>query len=146
MRTIKFLGFAVALAAVTVPAFAQGGLQPGTFPNIDRLARMEARRLEHRQLKHQFRGQRVAARVGKGQRFQRGPRFGAGVAAGVHGGVKAGTRAGLRANATPEQQAFFEARQAQLKAMHAQVTAGTLTREQARTQMHAWVTEHRPKK
>jgi hypothetical protein len=30
--------------------------------------------------------------------------------------------------------------------VHAQVAAGTLTREQARTQMRTWVMEHRPKK
>jgi len=194
MRTIKFLGFAVAMAAAAVPALAQGGLQPGAFPGVDRLARIEARRLEHRQQMRQFRGQRMgrmgmAGRFGPARGFARGsqhgpgwgqagfaggqrmalrgPGFGqrmgagrfanapraglragvrAGARAGFQAGARAGFRAGMRAEATPEQQAFFKDRAAQREAVHAEVLAGKLTREQARAQMQKWAAEHRPKK
>jgi hypothetical protein len=108
MRTIKYLGFAVALAAVAVPALAQGGLQPGAFPGIDKLARREAQRIEHRQQMRRFAGQR-AGRMGMGQ--GRGfigqghgfvsPRqgFRAGARAGVRAGARAGFAAGKRAGA-----------------------------------------------
>ena len=158
MRTIKFLVFAVALAAVSAPALAQGGLQPGAFPGIDRYARLEARRIEHRQQLRHLGGNRFGKHgLKSGKRFgahagvRAGTRAGfkaggrAGFKAGGRAGFKGSPRAGLRAHATPEQKAFAEQRQAQRQAVQAQVQAGTLTREQARTQMHAWVVEHRPK-
>lgn len=163
MRTIKFLGLAVALAAAAVPALAQAGLQPGAFPAIDNLARREAQRIEHQQQMRRFAGQR-AGRMGMGygvhqgrgfigqgrafaglrQGFRAGAR--AGVRAGVRAGFAAGKRAGLRANATPEQKAFVEQFRAQRESVRAQVLEGKLTREQARTQMQKWAAEHRPKK
>ncbi len=118
MRTIKFLGFAVALAAVAVPALAQGGLQPGAFPGIDNLARREAQRIEHQQQMRRFAGQRAGRMgmaqgrgfigqgrgfIGQGRGLAAGPRHGfragarAGVRAGVRQGFAAGRRAGLRA-------------------------------------------------
>lgn len=78
MRTIKFLGFAVVAAAAAVPALAQGTLKAGDFPSIDRLAQIEARRIEHRQ---QFgprngrqwgRGGMVGLRQGQGAKFRGG--------------------------------------------------------------------------
>ncbi|MDQ8153874.1 MAG: hypothetical protein P3B98_04345 [Gemmatimonadota bacterium] len=78
MRTIKFLGIAVVAAAVAVPALAQGTLKAGDFPAIDRLAQIEARRIEHRQ---QFgprngrqwrRGGMVGLRQGQGAKFRGG--------------------------------------------------------------------------
>ena len=166
MRTIKFLGLAATLAATAVPALAQGAgaLQPGAFPALDRLAAIEANRLVHRQQMRQWQGQRAGQprmnrRLAQAHGFRGlGPGRAAGmrgaaragVQAGVRAGVRAGYRAGLRAerlaNATPEQKAFVEQLRAQRQAVHAQVVDGKLTREQARTQMQKWVTEHRPKK
>ncbi|MFA6165064.1 MAG: hypothetical protein WC700_00465 [Gemmatimonadaceae bacterium] len=175
MRTIKILGFAVALAAAAVPALAQDGLQPGAFPGIDNLARREAQRIEHQQQMRRFAGQRAGrmgmaqgvrqsrgvmgqgrAFSGQGRGLAAGPRqgFRAGARAGVRAGARAGfaagnragLRAGLRANATPEQKAFAEQFRAQRETVRAQVLEGKLTREQARAQMQTWATEHRPKK
>ncbi|MBA4073221.1 MAG: hypothetical protein C0497_15575 [Gemmatimonas sp.] len=129
MRTIKFLGFAVALAAAAVPTLAQGGLQPGAFPGIDNLARREAQRIEHQQQMRRLAGQR-AGRMDMAQ--------GRGFAAGL--------RTGLRANATPEQKAFVEQFRAQRETIRAQVLEGKLTRQQARSQLQKWAAEHRPKK
>ncbi|MHB1095875.1 MAG: hypothetical protein ACYC3F_06850 [Gemmatimonadaceae bacterium] len=113
MRTIKFLGFAVVLAAAAVPAFAQGGLQPGAFPGIDNLARREAQRIEHQQQMRRFAGPRAGGMgmaqgrgfIAQGRGFAAGPRQGfragarAGVRAGARQGFAAGKRAGVRAGA-----------------------------------------------
>ncbi|MHB0961729.1 MAG: hypothetical protein ACYC5V_00835 [Gemmatimonadaceae bacterium] len=115
MRTIKFLGFAVALAAVAVPALAQGGLQPGAFPGIDNLARREAQRIEHRQQMRRFVGQR-AGRMGMAQGVRQGRGFigqGRGLAAGPRHGFRAGARAGVRAGA---RQGFAAGKRAGLRA------------------------------
>ncbi|MBM3906443.1 MAG: hypothetical protein FJ363_00050 [Gemmatimonadetes bacterium] len=188
MRTIKFLGFAVALATVAGSLQAQGNIQPGAFPGIDRLARIEAARVARQhQLQRmgvrplgRVRGQQRAAfrqhvaqgrtvggrfapmgagqgRFGPGQahgRFVGARGFGgrqqalagAGIRAGARAGFRAGVRAERIANATPAQKAFVEKFRAQRQAVRAKVMAGTITREQARQQMQAWVMEHRPKK
>ncbi|MFA6169036.1 MAG: hypothetical protein WC700_20590 [Gemmatimonadaceae bacterium] len=124
MRTIKFLGFAVALAAVAVPAFAQGGLQPGAFPGIDNLARREAQRIEHQQQMRRFAGQRagrmgMAQGLGQARGFrgglagQQGLGAGRGFAAGPRQGFRAGARAGVRAGA---RQGFAAGKRAGLRA------------------------------
>lgn len=200
MRTIKFLGIAVALAAVSVSANAQGGRRFEHFTGFDELVRLEARQIEQHQMRPfamvraqrmgQARGmgpgamQRGAMQVGGMQRGAmqagsmqpgamglRGGRFAgpprgrqmmmaggmgpqrafrggadAGMQFGARAGFRAGARAGLRAAATPEQAAFAKQFGEQRQAIRAQVLAGTLTREQARTQMQAWAVEHRPKK
>jgi hypothetical protein len=160
MRTIKFLFFSV-LLFTAAPAFAQGGIQPGAFPRIDRFARIEARRIERRQHMRQVSAKRlarmrIAGRVGLRAGAQAGfraagrPGFRAGTRAGWRAGARAGFRAGrnrgLHANATPEMRAFREQLLAQRQAMRAQVKDGKLTREQAHTQMRSWITEHRPNK
>lgn len=189
MRSIKFLGLAVALAAVSVSANAQGGRRFDHFVGLNDLARFEARHLE----RHQMRGLAMARapRMGQARTLQRGamqrgamqrgaavrgpigargaqvaqPLRGGqmmagrmGQSRGVRGGQRAGMqlsaragfrtgfRAGFRANATPEQKAFATRFGEQRQAIRAKVQAGALTREQARTQMQAWVREHRPKK
>lgn len=155
MRTIKFLSFALALVVGARPTLAQDTVQPGAFPGVDRLARFEARRFEarrfearrfeQRQWRQHFRGQgrmNAAGRFGRAGAFAgagRGPQWGNR----PHGAGLG--RAGLLANATPEQKAFVEQLRAQREAVHAQVIEGKLTREQARTQMQAWIMEHRPK-
>jgi hypothetical protein len=156
MRTIKFLGLAVALAAVAWPVQGQGNLQPGAFPGIDRLARIEAARVarQHTLRQHAFRP--MAARRGarlhamqwgvRGYGGRQQAMVGAGIRAGARAGFRAGLRAERLANATPEQKAFVEQFRAQRQAVHAQVQEGKLTREQARAQMRQWATEHRPKK
>jgi len=162
MRTIKFLGLAAALAAVSVSANAQGGRGFDHFVSFNELARVEARQIERRQMHQMYqmyqmrrfamaraaqfgqrRGRRMmtAARMGQHQSFQQGRRR-----AGMKLGGGAGVRAGARANATPEQQAFAKQFGEQRQAIRAQVQAGSLTREQARAQMKAWAVEHRPKK
>ncbi|MHB1312155.1 MAG: hypothetical protein ACYC3L_09075 [Gemmatimonadaceae bacterium] len=170
MRTIKFLGLAVALAAVSVAAGAQGG-QRATGMND--FARFEARQFARQQM-HQramrmgmrgprmgMRGQALGLRAQDfaGQRFgARGARMGMqgrmmaprGASMGLRGQQRAfaaGRTMGYRAGvaATPAQRDFFKARVEQRKSVHAQVTAGKLTREQARTQMQAWIREHRPR-
>lgn len=166
MRTIKLLGLAVVLAAVSVPANAQGGRRFQRFAGLDELVRLEAREAGRFQMRRfalvraqrmgqlrgqgmaQFRSQRMGQfrglrRDGMAQlrAFKDGPRMG------LRAGARAGLRAGsVAANATPGQKAFFEQFRGQRDAVKAKVKAGTLTREQARTQMKAWVTEHRPKK
>lgn len=126
MRTIKFLGLAVAVAAAAVPALGQGTLQPGAFPGVDRLARIEANQLAHRRQMRQLQGQRLgrmqmngrfgqarglrggfagrnALRAGDGRGWGRGfaaapgSGFRAGARAGMQAGVRAGVRAGARA-------------------------------------------------
>lgn len=184
MRTIKFLGLAAALAAVSVSASAQAARRFDHFIGLNDVVRLEARQFQRQQM-HRFamaRAQRpgqvrgsprgaamrgpmsagamrgpmgvrgagfagprgrqmmMAGRVGQFRTFQDGRR------AGMQLGARAGFRAGLRANATPEQAAFVKQLGEQRQAIRAQVQAGKLTREQARTQMQAWVAEHRPKK
>ncbi len=170
MRTITFLGFAVALTAAAVPVRAQGSLQAGAFPGIDRMARIEANRIAHAQQLRHLGGQRFGRMHVKGRLDQapgvRGGRMGArGFVGGkhmgmraqaaaprvaAHAGARAGFRAGVRAerlaNTTPEQKAFVEQFRTQRQSIRAQVVEGKLTREQARAQMKQWVTEHRPKK
>lgn len=133
MRIIKFLGLAVALAAVAVPAFAQGGLQPGAFPGIDNLARREALRIEHQQQMRRFAGQRAGrmgmrqslgqARgfrqgrgfIGQGRGYAASPRHGfrpdarQGFAAGSRAGFRAGFRAGARAGFSVGNRVAFRA-------------------------------------
>jgi len=170
MRTIKFLGLAVALAAVSAAAGAQGGQRAA---GLNDFARFEARQLARQQMHRRsvrmgmrgprmgLRGQALGVRAPglAGQRFgARGARMGMrarmmaprGAAMGLRGERRAfaagrmmGYRAGL--DATPAQREFFKARSEQRKSVHAQVTAGKLTREQARTQMQAWAKEHRPR-
>ena len=140
MRTIKFLVLAAGLATAT-PVLAQGGLLPGAFPGVDRIARLEARRFNARHLKAQrLEARRAAARAG----------FRAGFRQGRHAGLRQANRAGLRqalrADASPQQKAFREQLRAQRLAVVEQVKAGKLTREQAHTQLSSWITEHRPKK
>ena len=158
MRTIKLLGLAVALAAVSVSASAQGGRH---MVGLNDYARLETRqiqgmRMHRRAMMAGMRGRMMGMR---GQRFgMRGGMMGTrgrmmaqrGAALGVRGQHRAfargrmmGYRAGI--NATPAQREFFRARAEQRTAIRAQVTAGKLTREQARTQMQAWAREHRPK-
>lgn len=161
MRTIKFLGIAVALAAVSVSAHAQGGRRFDRSTGVNDLARLEARQIERHQMRRfmmaraqrmdQVAGmrrgamQRGAMQRGAMQRaFEGGQRKG--MQLGVRAGFRAGARAGMRANATPEQAALAKRFSDQRQAIRAKVQAGTLTREQARTQMKAWVAEHRPKK
>jgi hypothetical protein len=145
MRTIKFLGLVAAMAVAALPARAQGNLQPGQFPAVDRLARIEANRLVHRQQLREMRAQRQARMQGHG-RFARAHGVRAGIRAGARAGFRAGLRAGRLDNATPEQKAFVEQLRTQRQSVRAQVLEGKLTREQARAQMRAWITEHRPKK
>jgi len=172
MRTIKFVVLSAVLLTA-VPALAQGGLQPGAFPRVDRFARIEARRIEHRQMLKQlsakrFARMRMAGRLGlpAGARaafraagrpaIRAGARAGAragwragaraGWRAGAQAGFRAGRARGLRANATPEIRAFREQLLAQRQAIRAQVQQGKLTREQAHTQLRSWITEHRPNK
>jgi len=169
MRTVKFVVLSAVLLTAAVPAFAQGGLQPGAFPRVDRFARVEARRIEHRKMLSQlsakrFTRMRMAGRFGvqagarAGFRAAARPGFRAGARAGWRAGTRAGWRAGaqagfragrargLRANATPEIRTFREQFLAQRQAIRAQVQEGKLTREQAHTQMRSWITEHRPHK
>lgn len=182
MRTIKFLGLAVALAAVSVSANAQAGRRFDRFSGVDELARLEARQIQRHQMRRgamaraprmgQFRGMPRGAMLQRGLamrapmgirggRFAGPPRgrqmmmagrmgqlraFQGGRRAGMKLGARAGFRAGLRANASPEQAALAKQFGEKRQAIRAQVQAGTLTREQARTQMQAWITEHRPKK
>lgn len=161
MRTIRFLGIAVALAAVAVSARAQGGRRFDRSTSVDDLARLEARQIERHQMRRfmiaraQRMGQGAGMRHGVTQRgamqrgamqraFKGGQR--AGMQLGVRAGFRAGARAGMRANATPEQAAFAKLFADQRQAIRAKVQAGTLTRDQARAQMKTWVAEHRPKK
>lgn len=166
MRTIKFLGLAVALAAVSVSANAQAGRRFDHFMGFDNLARHEARQIERQQMRRfamrgtlgvgggRFAGpprgrqMMMAGRAGQYRAFQRGRRAGMqlGARAGLQLGARAGFRAGVRANASPEQIAFAKQFGEQRQAIRAKVQAGTLTREKARAQMQAWITEHRPKK
>ena len=159
MRTIKFLGIAVSLATVAVSANAQGGRRFDHFTSIDDLVRLEARQVERHQMRQSamaraaYMGrvngmQRGAMQFGARAGFRAGAHAGmrAGMHAGMRAGARAGARAGMRANATPELAAFARQFGEKRQAIRAQVQAGTLTREQARTQMQAWVAEHRPKK
>lgn len=165
MRTIKFLVLSAVLFTAA-PASAQGGLQPGAFPRIDRFARIEARRLEARRIEHRqhtrkvsakrFAHMRMASRFGLRAGARAGFRVGArpdvragarsGWRAGARAGFRVGRRTGLRANATPEMRTFREELLAQRQAIRAQVKDGKLTREQAHIQMRSWITEHRPNK
>ena len=158
MRTIKFLGIAVALAVAAVPVRAQSGLQPGAFPGIDRRARVQATRKERA---HQRRHLRWSAhvRMQGARRFAQRPALDRGrnvrslTAAraarplrGVSLAARPRVRAAVRANATPEQRVFFQQRRAQRHAVRAQVREGKLTRDEARAQLQKWGAEHRPKK
>ena len=138
-------------------ASAQGGRRFNHFTSIDDLVRLEAQQIERHQMRQtamaraQRMGQGNGMRRGAMQRgamqrgaMQRGAR--AGFHAGARAGMRAGFRAGMRANATPEQAALAKQFGEKRQAMRAQVQAGTLTREQARTQMQAWAAEHRPNK
>lgn len=130
MRTIKFLGLAAALAAVSATASAQSGR---AVVGSKDSTRVEAPQLQHQQVHPR------AMKMG-----MRGPRMGMrGQRRAFAAGRMMGYRAGI--NATPAQRQFFKARDEQRKAVHAQVRDGKLTREQARTQMQAWAREHRPK-
>lgn len=160
MRTIKFLGFAVALAAVSVTAGAQAGPPKSAFPGFDEYVRLEARHLRPMQGGQRMgrfarpgmrQGGAVGQRMGRfaGPGVQHGARVGGqrfGARPGMQAGFRAGFRAGLRADATPEQKAFAGQLKAERQAVRAQVVAGKLTREQARAQMRQWATEHRPGK
>lgn len=163
MRTFKILGLAVALAAVSMTASAQGA-RPATGAKDS--SKVEAKKLQgqpmgQRAMMKGMRapGMRMGAQGFGGRQFgMRGPRMGMrgrmmarrGGAFGMHAQRRAyamgrmmGYKAGIEA--TPAQREFFKARVEQRKTIHEQVLAGKLTREQARTQMQAWVKEHRPK-
>ena len=163
MRTFKILGLAVALAAVSMTASAQGG-RPSAGAKDSTLVvtkKLQRQQMDQRAMTMGMRGQgmRMRAQGMGGRQFgMRGPRMGMrgrmmaqrGVAFGMRAQQRAfamgrmmGYKAGI--NATPAQREFFTARVEQRKAVHEQVTAGKLTRDQARTQMQAWVKEHRPK-
>jgi hypothetical protein len=136
MRTIKFLGIAVALAAVSVSANAQLGRRFDHFSGINDLARLEARRIER-------------APMWRGAKLRRGLAMRAPMSIRGHrvaGQPRSRFRAGVRANASPEQQELTRQFREKRRALRAQVQAGTLTRKQARAQMKAWTTEHRPTK
>lgn len=88
MRTIKFLGLAVALAAVSVSANAQAGRRFDRSAGIDDVARLEARQVECLHMRRlamaraqqmgQFRGlQRAAMQRGMAMRGPIGVRGGA---------------------------------------------------------------------
>jgi len=157
MRTFKILGFAVALATVSVAASAQGSRPAAGAKDTARVeTKTQGQQMNQQAMMMGMRGQRMGMRAqGMGMRGQRmGMRGGMmaqrGGAFGMRGqqhafmkGRMMGYRAGIEA--TPAQREFFKARDLQRKAIHGQVTAGKLTREQARTQMQAWVKEHRPK-
>ena len=70
MRTIKFLGIAVALAAVSVTANAQAGPGFGRVMGFDNFARLEARQIERLQMRR-FAMQREQ-RLGQARGLQRG--------------------------------------------------------------------------
>jgi hypothetical protein len=88
MRTIKFLGLAVALAAVSSAASAQGGRRFDRAATIDDLARVEARRIEQGLSRRQAFRRFVMAQRARG--FQRGAAFRG--PAGVRGARFAGPR------------------------------------------------------
>ena len=163
MRTFKMIGLAVALAAVSMTASAQGtrpaaGAKDSTQVVTKKLQRQA---MDQRAMTMGMRGQGMRMRgqgMGGRQFGMRGPRMGMrGGMMGQRGrafGMQAQRRAfamgrmmGYRdgINATPARREFFKARAEQQKAVHEQVAAGKLTHEQARTQMQAWVKEHRPK-
>ena len=148
MRTIKVLGLAVAMAWTAVPVLAQGGLQPGAFPGIDRVARFEAQRLVRRERAQEFRNQRAHRMHVRAFAGARRLRAGAALRArpALRAALRAGVRVRIRASATPKQKALFHQFRAQRHAVRAQVRNGKLTREQAREQMRNWAREHRPVK
>lgn len=97
MRTIKFLGFAVAMAAATVSLNAQQVVvKPGDFPAIDRMARMQAQRVERWQRMQQARQFRAVkmGRFAMAGRFANAPRMNAQLARGA--GWRGMGPAGLR--------------------------------------------------
>ena len=151
MRTIKFLGIAVALAAVSVSANAQLGRRFDHSSGIYDLARLEARRIERHPMRRgaMLRGAMLRGAMLRGAMLRRGLAMRAPM--GIRGHRVAGPprgrfRAGGRTNASPEQKELTRQFREKRQALRAEVQAGTLTREQARAQMKAWITEHRPKK
>jgi hypothetical protein len=146
MRTIKFLGIAVALAAVSVSLNAQLGRRFDHSSGINDLARLEARRIEHHPLR---RGAMLRGAMLRGARLRRGLAMRAPMDIRGHrvaGPPRGRFRAGGRTNASPEQKELTRQFREKRQALRAQVQAGALTREQARVQMRAWTTEHRPTK
>ena len=144
MRTFKILGLAVALAAVSMTANAQGG-RPSAGAKDSTLVvtkKFQRQPMDQRAMAMGMRGAGMTMRGG--MMGQRGGAFGMRA---QHRAFAMGRMMGYKAgiNATPAQREFFKARVEQRKAVHEQVTAGKLTRDQARTQMQAWVKEHRPK-
>lgn len=151
MRTVKFLALSAVLLTA-VPALAQGGLQPRAFPRVDRFARLEVRRIQARRIEERrIEARRIERRqlrrhiaANRNVRLRMATRFGLRV--GARAALRAGRTRGMRANATPAVRAFRQQLRSQRQAIRAQVRDGTLTREQAHTQMRRWITEHRPNK
>src|SRR5450759_2519788 len=141
MRTIKFLGIAVALAAVSVSANAQLGRRFDHSSGINDLARLEAHRIERHPMRRGAMLRGAMPRRGLAMRAPMGIRGHR-----VAGPPRGRFRAGGRTNASPEQKELTRQFREKRQALRAEVQAGTLTREQARAQMKAWTTEHRPKR
>src|SRR5665647_2165706 len=97
MRTIKFLGLAVALAAASVSANAQAGRRFDHFSGINDLARLEARQIEWHQMRRHAMAR--APRMGYIRGMQRGARPGVmlrrGLAMRGPMGMRSGRIAGL---------------------------------------------------
>lgn len=162
MRTFKMIGLVAALAAASAIANAQGGRPAAAAKDTTKVEtkKVQGQPMDQRAMMMGMRGpgMRMGAQGMGGRQFgMRGARMG--MRGGMMGqrGAAFGMRAQRRAfamgrmmgykagiEATPAQREFFKARVEQRKAIHEQVVAGKLTREQARTQMQAWVKEHRP--
>jgi hypothetical protein len=146
MRVFKMIGLAVALAAVSMTASAQGGRPAAGAKDT---AKVEAKKLQgqpmdQRAMMMGMRGPGMRMGMRGGMMGHRGGAFGMRAQRRAFAmGRMMGYKAGIEA--TPAEREFFKARVEQRKAIHEQVVAGKLTREQARSQMQAWVREHRPK-